>query len=271
MVWDFPLTFLSTVFFYNTMARKLSTRKRPPREVKQLKERRRIEEEVFDRPTLLSLSKMIEKGVFDSLDYPIATGKEANVFRATTEKGHLAVKIYRIETATFKHMRKYMEGDRRFQHIKGGKKNTIFAWAQKEFKNLMICKEAGIHAPRPILFERNILVMEFLGEEGLPYSTMNLVGSENPKKDLESILTDVKKLYKAGLVHADISEFNIMQTKRGPYLIDVGQGVLLNHPMAEEFLLRDVNNILRYFKRKYGIRKDVEKVLMRIKGLPNRP
>lgn len=247
------------------MARRLSTRKRPSRETKQIKERRLIEGGVFDRPTLLSLCRMMSRGIFNSLDYPIATGKEANVFRATTKEGYLAVKIYRIETSTFKHMGGYIRDDRRFQHIRGGKKSIVFAWAKKEFKNLTICEEAGVHAPKPIICERNILVMEFLGEEGIPYSTMNLVGSEHPKEDLESILTDIKKLYNAGLVHADISEFNIMAGDV-PYLIDVGQGLLLDHPMAEEFLIRDVRNILNYFRRGYGIEKDEEEVLRWIKG-----
>lgn len=246
------------------MALRLSTRKRPSREVKQIKERRIIEEGVFDRPTLLSLNRMIGRKIIKSLDYPVATGKEANVFRATTENGFLAVKIYRIETSMFRHMGKYIEGDRRFKHLKGGKRNIVFAWAQKEFKNLAICEEAGVHAPKPVLCERNILVMEFLGEEGVPYSTLDDVGSEHPKEDLESILADMKKLYKAGLVHADISEFNIMEGNV-PYLIDVGQGVLLDHQMASEFLARDVRNILNYFKRKYGIVKSEEEVLSWIK------
>jgi len=100
--------------------------------------------------------------------------------------------------------------------------------------------------------------MEFLGEGGLPYATMNMIGPRS-EKDLDSILKDMRKMYKAGLVHADLSEYNIMMGKV-PYIIDFGQGVVLEHPNSEKFLERDVLNILHYFA-KYGIKRDLEKTL----------
>jgi RIO kinase 1 len=251
------------------MAQKLSTRKRPDREVKRTKVERKLESSVFDQPTMFVLSKLIKKGLITSVDYPVATGKEADVFRATCSDGSFfAIKIFRIETSLFWKMREYMEGDPRFYGISSNKLQIILAWTRKEFRNLQLCRDAMVHVPKPIFADRNVLVMEFLGEKGVPFSTLGQTGSENPEKDLESILLDMKKMYKANFVHSDISEFNIMMTDLGPYIIDVGQGVLLAHPQSRKFLVRDIANILAYFK-KCGIEKDEGKVLDYVTGKAN--
>jgi RIO kinase 1 len=246
------------------MARKVSKRKKPKKEEHQLKERLKIESEVFDKPTLLILSKMIKKGIFETVDYPISTGKEANVFRAATSSGEfIAVKIYKIETAKFFRKTDYLLADPRFEKIKHTERAIVEAFARKEYRNLEICEKAGVHAPRPIYVDKHVLVMSFLGEAGLPYPTLVMVGSEK-EEELDSILTDIKKMYKAGLVHADVSEYNIMLGEV-PYLIDFGQGVVLGHPNAKDFLERDVKIILKYFE-KQGIKRDLKKIMEWIKG-----
>lgn len=238
---------------------KTSKRKAPLKEDYQLKERKKLESYVFDKRTLLILSKMIKKGILQSIDYPISTGKEANVFRASTpEGGYRAVKIYKITTAGFSKKMAYIEADPRFQNIKNRDREVVKLFARKEFKNLQICEEAKVHAPKPVFVSEDIIVMEFLGEGGIPYATMDMIGPRN-EKDLDSILEDIRKMYKAGLVHADISEYNIMMGKV-PYIIDFGQGVVLGHPNSEKFLERDVLNILHYFA-KFGIKRDLEKTL----------
>ncbi len=246
------------------MAKKVSRRKKPPKEIYQLKERFKIEAEVFDRNTLIGLSKLMKKGIIGTVDYPVSTGKEANIFRATAPDGtHLAVKIYKIETASFFRREGYLEGDPRFKKIKHSGKEIVKAFARKEFKNLEICDKIGVHAPKPYYLLDNMVVMEFLGEAGLPYPTMDMVGPLHGEKDLDSILADIRRMYGAGLVHADMSEYNIMLGKK-PYLIDFGQGVVKGHPNAEKFLERDVKIILNYF-RKNGIERDFEKVLEWVK------
>ncbi len=247
------------------MARKVSRRKRPSKEEYQLKKRFKIESEVFDRHSLLDLAKLIKKGIIATVENPISTGKEANIFRATAPGGNfLAIKIYRVETTQFYRRTKYLEGDPRFKKIKHSKKEIVKAFARKEFKNLEICEKAGVHAPRPYYILNNIIVMEFLGKGELPYPTMVMVGPLDPENDLDSILADIKKMYRAGLVHADVSEYNIMAASP-PYLIDFSEGVVTGHPIAEKFLERDVEIILKYFK-KYGIERDLEQVLEWIRG-----
>jgi RIO kinase 1 len=245
------------------MARRVSRRKKPRKEEYQLKERMKVENEVFDKNTLLVLEKLIKKGIISAVDYPISTGKEANVFRATSASGtFLVVKIYKITTTPFFRREEYLDGDPRFEKTKRSPRAIIFAFAHKEFKNLAVCEKAGVHSPKPIYCDKNVVVMEFLGKEGLPYATMNMVAPRG-ENDLASILDDIKKMYKNGIVHADISEYNVVLGEV-PYIIDFGQGVVTRHPNAERFLERDVKNILRYFE-KHGIVRDLKEVLEWIK------
>ncbi|MFH0737673.1 MAG: serine protein kinase RIO [Candidatus Micrarchaeota archaeon] len=247
------------------MARSVTKRKKPLKEDYQLKERFKIESEVFDRKTLLVLSRLMKKGVLQTVDYPVSTGKEANLFRATTPEGtYVAVKIYKMETAPFFRKELYLEADPRFEKIKHGPEDIVRAFARKEFKNLEICERAGVHAPKPLFLIDHVVVMDFLGEGELPYPTMDMVGPLHGEKDLDSILEDLRKMYKAGLVHADLSEYNIMMGDV-PYLIDFGQGVITRHPNAERFLERDVGIILKYF-RKRGFARDIDAVLKIIRG-----
>lgn len=246
------------------MARSISKRKKPQKDDYQLKERFKIESEVFDKRVLIILAKMIKKGLLETVDYPISTGKEANVFRAKREDGSfIAIKIYKNETAPFLRKADYLEGDPRFEKLKHNDREIVRTFARKEFKNLQLAHEAGVNCPKPLYLIDNVLLMEFIGEGELPYPTMNLSGPNNPKKDLESILQDIRKMYKAGFVHADLSEYNILASPK-PTIIDFGQGVILRHPNAEKFLLRDVSIILKFFE-KFGIKKELEKTIKWIK------
>jgi len=242
------------------MARRLWKKKLPAREDKQYKEAQKLESSVFDVRTLQLLSNYIKKKIVKSIDYPVATGKEADVFRASTETGYLAVKIYRIETSNFQKMQDYMIGDSRFSDIKKNKRDIVFAWTKKEFRNLSLFESIGVRVPKPVAFKKNVLIMEFVGEEGVPDSTLKEMGAETPEKTLETVLGFVKALYKHNLVHADLSEYNILMHDGEPCIIDVGQAVLLNHPKSEDFLERDIRTLLKYFG-KYGVERDEGEVL----------
>ncbi len=237
------------------MARKVSTKKKPPREIHQLNERWKIESTAFDRRVLLIIYGLIKRGVIRNMDFPISTGKEANVFRATTPTGKfVAVKIYRVETTRFFNKQEYIIGDPRFERIKKDLKNLAYLFAKKEFRNLMICAKAGVISPMPIICKDNVLVMDFLGEGGLPYSKLSQVPTR--ETDLEEILEQIRLMYRHGLVHSDLSPYNILAGDK-LYLIDFAQGVIEGHPRFEQFLERDVENLLRYFKSD----KDPKKVL----------
>ncbi|MDV0444735.1 hypothetical protein MmiAt1_02710 [Methanimicrococcus sp. At1] len=229
----------------------------------------KAEENVFDVPTLKLLYSFANKGYINELGGSISTGKEANVFYATGNEGEVAVKIYRINSSTFKAMDPYILKDPRFTHIRHSRKDIIFAWTQKEYQNLLRISKAGIRAPRPITCDRNVLIMEFMGENGVAYPSLKDVkmDDEDARIFYDQIIEDMRRMYvRASLVHADLSEYNILiDIEKGEaVIIDVGQAVTLNHPNAREFLLRDVENIKRFF-RKYGIEEETKSILEQIK------
>ncbi|VVC71716.1 RIO-type serine/threonine-protein kinase Rio1 [uncultured archaeon] len=256
------------------MVLRLWKKKLPKREDKMMKRVFKTEEGVFDSQTRFTLYSFMNKGVISGLDYPISTGKEADVYRARAGpnfegKGEfVAVKIYRIDTSDFMRMMDYLQGDPRFAKVKHSKRETVYAWARKEYRNLLICREAKVPVPEPYASNKNVLLMEFIGENGVPDSTLKDLGSDTPEKDCETLLSYVKKLYKNRFVHADLSEFNVLMHGYPdivPYLIDVGQGVVLDHPKSQEFLERDIERILHYFK-KYGVKKDFDATLKWVKA-----
>lgn len=221
---------------------------------------RRTEGEVFDHSTLMTLHRLLSNGVLKSLDFPVSTGKEANVFRGTTPGGgYVAVKIYRVNTATFKHVLKYIQGDERFEGVGGDKKSLVHAWAQKEYRNLIRLREVGVPVPEAIKVLNNVLVTEFLGRDGVAWPKLREIGRmERPEatRFWEMLRDDYVLAYnKAKLVHADLSEYNILAQdyddprRARPRIIDVGQAVLKNHPMAWEFLARDAENLTSFFRR----------------------
>lgn len=229
----------------------------------------KAEENVFDVPTLKLLYSFANKGFINELGGSISTGKEANVFYAVGNEGEVAVKIYRIHSSTFKAMDPYILKDPRFTHIRHSRKDIIFAWTQKEFQNLLRINKAEIRAPKPITCDRNVLIMAFMGKNGIAYPSLKDVkmDDEDARIFYDQIIEDMRRMYvRASLVHADLSEYNILiDIEKGEaVIIDVGQAVTLNHPNARDFLIRDVENIKRFFK-KYGIDEPVKEILERIK------
>jgi len=226
---------------------------------------RKTLDEVFDKSTLHSLEKLISDKVLDILDFPISTGKEGNIFRGVTpDKKFVAVKIYRTSTSTFKHISKYIVGDPRFKTINKNRRDIIYAWAKKEFKNLERLNKVGVRAPRPIIRIKNVLVMEYIGDTKMPAPMLKDVSLEKPEEIFDTLIDFILKMYrKAELIHSDMSAFNVLMHKNKPYLIDLGQGVLLEHSHAHEFLKRDIYNIVQYFK-KYGIESNEDEIYKNI-------
>ncbi|MFH1750746.1 MAG: RIO1 family regulatory kinase/ATPase [Candidatus Micrarchaeota archaeon] len=251
------------------MAMKMSTRKRPERSDKMLKEHQlKFSERAFDDITIRTLKELMYKGVFSSLDFPIQHGKEAAVYRATKRKEDglefMAVKIFKFEGPSFQRRTQYLEGDKRFS-VPKSKRGLVKIFAKKEYANLKLCKEAGVRVPKPLKHKENVVVMEFLGEDGVPGELLKDAEIGNPKETLGLILEDMRKMHRAKLVHVDLSEFNIIWLADMPWIIDVGQAVLTHHPDADMFLNNDVFNILKYFA-KLGVDVEGEKALKYIKG-----
>lgn len=250
--------------------RRLDSAKDKARAREKDSERLKVEENVFDVPTLKVLYTLSNKGIIKALGGSISTGKEANVFYAEGEDRELAIKIYRMASSTFKAMDAYIMKDPRFTNIRNNRRDIIFAWTRKEFQNLTRAKSAGIRVPEPLVAEKNILIMEFMGEEKVPYPLLKNTHLENEEAKLvyDKIVEYMRLLNKeANLVHADLSEYNILidPADTTPVFIDMGQSVTLEHPNAREFLYRDVQNILRFFSR-YGITDKPEELLSKIQA-----
>lgn len=229
---------------------------------------RKTLDEVFDRDTMLGIYKLMTDGYIDTIQYPISTGKEGNVFAAADEEGKLyALKIYRTSNATFNRIARYIEGDKRFKGITGSRRKVIYAWASKEFRNLQRLKDAGVKVPSPIRYHRNMLVMQYIGSKKGPAPLLRNVVLEDPERTYEIILEYMRLAYQgAQLVHADLSEYNILYHRKAPVIIDVGQAVLTDHVNARDFLNRDIENINRFFKGLEVKIMDREEVLKQVTG-----
>lgn len=226
---------------------------------------RKVWGKVFDKETLFALYTLFNRGIFRELGGAVAEGKESRIFIAWNDEP-LAVKIYRIDASAFESIWEYIRGDPRFWHVKKNRREVIYAWVRKEFGNLKRLYEAGVNVPRPYSFVKNVLVMQFLGDT-VPAPTLKEAKIEKPEELFEKIGKMVKDSWNiAKLVHADLSEYNILVWRGEPYMIDVGQAVDIRHPKAKEFLQRDCRNIARFFSR--YIKKSEEELFFKlIKGI----
>lgn len=221
-------------------------------------DQRKTLDEIFDHSTLLALHKLITNDVIKTLDFPISTGKEGNVYRATgPDGGFLALKIYRTSTATFRNIMKYIDGNPRYRNIGRNRRNIIFTWAKKEYNNLSRLQKHEVTVPGPVHVHRNILAMEFIGNEFGPAPLLRDVEIENPDESFATVIEEYYRLFNdARLVHADLSEYNILVRENGELvLIDLGQCVVHEHPMALEWFRRDIRNISYFFGRR-GVAAD---------------
>lgn len=210
----------------------------------------KVVNEVLDKPTVMTLYKMITGHVIAYVNGVVSAGKESLLFWAVDEKdSDVALKIYLVSTSNFKKREPYILGDPRFSNLKKGTKNLVSLWAKKEFRNLSQCYDSGIPVPKPIFQANNVLAMSFVGRGGRPAGL--LLESETDENDYHQAVSILRRLYlEAKLVHGDFSEFNIFKTRQGLVVFDLGSAVDLRHPNALGFLKRDINNIARFFSKR---------------------
>jgi len=264
---------INRLSFHKRVEKRLR-RKEEGYEIEQLMKEKRSEEyevleEVFDRSTLMVIYDFLNRGVIDEIHGVVKAGKESRIYLGKDKQGReLAIKIYLMVSAEFrKGMLKYIEGDPRFKGVKRDTRSLIFAWAQKEFKNLEQATKAKVRVPKPIAVKNNVLIMEFIGKNGVSAPSMKEQPPKNPEKIYKTLLTYLRRLYlKAELVHGDLSEYNIMIWRGRPVIFDMSQAVPLSHPMADFLLRRDLTNVNKYFSR-LGVKvHSIEKLYGRITG-----
>jgi len=244
------------VSFRKHVEKRLSKKEKDYETERLMKEKRSEEyevlEEVFDRSTLMVIYDFLNKGVIDEIHGVVKAGKESRVYWGKDKQGNeLAIKIYLTVSAEFrKGMLKYIEGDLRFKGVRRDTRSLVFAWAQKEFRNLQQAVAAKVRVPKPIAVKKNVLIMKFIGKNGIGAPSMKEQSPKNPEKAYKTLLTYLRRLYrKAELVHGDLSEYNVMIWRGHLVLFDVSQAVPLSHPLADSLLIRDLENMNRYFTR----------------------
>ncbi len=231
--------------------------------VKKSKDKFKIYKNVFDEFTLKTLFKLSSQDHFDELMSPVRIGKESNIFLAETKHNeYVIVKIYRLHSCNFNQMFSYIRTDPRFLNLKNQRRLVIFKWVQREYRNLLLAREK-INVPKPITFLNNIIVMESIGNNK-PAPQLKDDLPKDIKGFSQAILDSVKKLASLGLIHADLSEFNILNYKQKPYFIDFSQGTSIKDPNALKYLRRDLINISRFFK-KHKVIIDGEREFQEIK------
>ncbi|KAF6755888.1 atypical/RIO/RIO1 protein kinase [Ephemerocybe angulata] len=215
---------------------------------------RATNEQVLDPRTRLILFKMIGRGLLDEVNGCVSTGKEANVYHALTPtKDHLALKIYKTSILVFKDRSKYVTGEYRFRRgYSRNPRKMVRLWAEKEMRNLRRLRAAGIDAPEPLEVRENVLVMSFVGNEG--WASPRLKDTELTPEQLtplylQLVLTVRKIFHVCKLVHADLSEYNILYHNGALWIIDVSQSVEHDHPAAFDFLRTDLQNVEEFFGR----------------------
>ncbi|KAG2666356.1 hypothetical protein I3760_15G054900 [Carya illinoinensis] len=215
-------------------------------------------EQAIDPRTRMVLFKMLNRGVFHDINGCISTGKEANVYHATRSNGQeLAIKVYKTSVLVFKDRDRYVQGDYRFRYgyCKHNPRKMVKTWAEKEMRNLMRLKAAGIRCPTPILLRLHVLVMEFIGKAGwaAPRLKDAVLSLDRLREGYVEMIIAMRTLYqKCKLVHGDLSEYNILYFEGHLYIIDVSQSVDLDHPHALDFLREDCLHVSDFFK-KHGV------------------
>lgn len=209
-------------------------------------------EEVFDKSTLMIVYRMLNRGYIKNINGVIRSGKESRMYWGMGRGNKpVAIKIFLTTSAEFlKGRMMYIQGDERFKSTRRDTRSLVNLWALKEFRNLQQAIDAGIRVPTPFKVEGNVLLMEFIGAKGNPAPLLRETPLDHPALVYDKIAEAIKRLYnKAHLIHGDLSEYNIMMVNLQPVIFDLAQAVPPQHPMARNFLERDLNRMNEYFTR----------------------
>lgn len=211
---------------------------------------------MLDPRTRLILFKLLNNGFLVEIDGCLSTGKEANVYYARGGNNkEYAVKIFKTSILVFKDRDKYVSGEYRFRngYCKSNPRKMVQTWAEKEMRNLKRLNAAGIPSPAPWLLKSHVLIMEFLGKDSWCAPRLKEI-SLNSFQWIEcyiTILLYMRRMYhECNLVHGDLSEYNLLWHENIVKIIDVSQSVENSHPLAIEFLTKDIQNVSDFFRKK---------------------
>ncbi|PHH66142.1 hypothetical protein CDD81_205 [Ophiocordyceps australis] len=248
---------------------------------------RATSEQVLDRRTRMILLQLINRNIVSEVHGAISTGKEANVYNAVLypeasgqdeqQVVQRAIKVYKTSILVFKDRQRYITGEHRFRagFDKGNNRKMVRLWAEKEFRNLRRIHVAGIPCPEPLALKLHVLVMGLLGDaRGWAYPRLRdveLPDDEQWRALYRQLLAVMRKMYQVcRLVHADLSEYNILYNDKTLYIIDVSQSVEPDHPRSHEFLRMDIKNVGDFFRRK-GVETPTDRAIFDFVTLSSGP
>lgn len=239
------------------------------------KSERATSEQVLDPRTRMILLQMINRGVVSEVNGVISTGKEANVYHALSilthlegdrppdlvgQEVHRAIKVYKTSILVFKDREKYVTGEFRFRqgYNKSSNRAMVKVWAEKEWRNLKRIYASGIPCPEPVYLRLHVLGMSFVGNsKGVPAPRLKDVEftEKNPQLRWRAVYIELvaymRILYQVcRLVHADLSEYNVLYHNDRSWIIDVSQSVEHDHPRSLDFLRMDIKNVSDFCRRK---------------------
>jgi len=208
-----------------------------------------------------SLQPLVEDGLIDDVLYQLMSGKEATVFAVTSQGEVRCAKVYKeAMKRSFKKAAQYQEGrkvknSRRARAMeKGssfGRKQQEDAWQNAEVDALFTLSKAGVRVPQPFGCYDGVLLMELVtDDEGNVAPRLNDVSmsAEQALEDHAQVMHYVLLMLCAGIVHGDLSEFNVLVDSYGPVIIDLPQAVnAAANNNAFSMLQRDVRNMTDYY------------------------
>lgn len=209
----------------------------------------------------LALKYFVDKGILDAVGIKLGVGKEADVYDGLSPSGYrVAIKFHRVGRSSFKQTKRL----RTYGDSSSWYRQSCIA-AKREYEALETLYSLSVKVPKPIAYNRHAIVMEIIIGDPL-YIVTDL---PDPQRVFSEIIENIKKAYQeASIIHADLSEFNVVvKPDFDILLIDWPQWIPKNHPRGFEYLKRDVTNLSRFFSRRFGLSIDIDEVLKDIRSL----
>ncbi|MCE4617655.1 MAG: serine/threonine protein kinase [Desulfurococcales archaeon] len=220
----------------------------------------------FQALDILALHTFVMRGTISELGPKLGVGKESEVYDAVTSAGkRVVVKFHREGARAFRTLKRHRSFATDMPRKKWLQKAKLIG--QREYKALDELYRLGARVPMPIDYNRHAVVQEYV--EGVELHVIDRDGLPNPLETLEMILDTLAIAYqKAGIVHGDLSEYNIVVTIEDgtPYIIDWPQYVYKDDPTAPDLLRRDVWYIIRFFKKRFRVEIPLDQALRRVTG-----
>lgn len=214
----------------------------------------------FEAYYLLALRALVERGVVSAIGDILGVGKESRVYSAAggLTGREFVIKFHTEGKMSFKKVRTKREHIEERKHLSWLYASRLAAKREYDVLKLLYPE---VSVPEPIDHNRNAVVMAMLKGQSLAHTKL-----DEPVWYLDEIISQVKKAVQLGIIHGDLSEFNIFINPDGCEIIDWPQYVTLSHPNANELLYRDIDTVLNFFRKKYRIIRDTGEVLDSITG-----